>query len=386
MGLLGSLLTVGGAAAGFAVGGPAGAKLGAAIGGAAGGALSSSSGSSKAAKINAQAIKDAQGKLDTSYGDAKALQQPYVDFGNQNVNALTGRLGLSPSATATQTSANALTGGQLSQPSQQPATVLPGQQQVMQGSDQAVLNQGLPGAVPQSQVPLPTSGASPQAQPTGTALTAATGSPGAAAPGVDPGTYGGTENPTAPGAFSYTAEDYKESPGLQYALDRSKDVVQSSAAAGGFLNSGATLKELSDRAYQIALGDFNQERQFNYGLNRDARSDYQDNRNYLTSRFDTQTNNLFKGAGVGQNAANTASNAATNYGQQTAGLITQGGQAQANNALTQGQIGSDFASGLGGLISGFLPGTSSAAAPAANGGSNLGQVNYGNSLTSLYRY
>jgi hypothetical protein len=346
-----------------------GAKVGAALGGAAGGALSSSSGSKKATKYQLEALKEARGAIDQGYSDVKGYQDPYLNFGTSSTNALTSRLGLPQRATVASTN-NALTGG--------PAGTSPLEPQVA------------PGAAPQTQ---PQPGATMNAltgAPVIDAPAAPQAPPPAAAPGVDPGTYGTTANPTAPGAFSYGEADYKESPALKAALARAADVVQSSAAAGGSLFSGSTQKELSDRAYEIALGDFNQERQFNYGLNRDARSDYQDDRGYLTGRFDAQTNNLFRGTSVGQGAANVTSGAATQRGNQIAGLVTEGGQVQAQNALTQGQIGSDFATGLGGIIAGAIPGAgvSRAAAQPQNYTSDVGAVNYGNSLrmTSPYRY
>lgn len=366
MGLLSSVLSLGGAAIGGAVGGPAGAKIGAAVGGAAGGALSSSKGSKKATKFQLEALKEARGAIDQGYTDVKGYQDPYLNFGTSSTNALTSRLGLPQPATVSPTT-NALTGGKVEGG---PAGTSPMEPQA-QAQPGTTMN-ALTGA------PVTNSPMAPQA-PTQTA-----------APGVDPGTYGTTANPTAPGAFSYGEADYKESPALKAALARAADVVQSSAAAGGRLFSGATQKELSDRAYQIALGDFNQERQFNYGLNRDQRADYQDDRSYLTGRFDTQTNNLFKGMGVGQGAANVTSSAAIQRGNQIADLVTEGGQVQAQNALTQGQIGSEFATGLGGIISGAIGGggVSRAAAQPVNYTSDLGTVNYGNSLrmTSPYRY
>lgn len=366
MGLLSSVLSLGGAAIGNAIAPGIGGKIGAAAGGALGGALSSSGGSKKATKAQLEALAEARKIQGQTYEDIKGYQRRYADFGTANVNALTGRLGL-PAPTPTVLPANnALTGGATAPP---PNVVSnPG----AEGGVNALTGAATTAATPVSTMPAP----------------APTAPTAPAAPGVDPGTYGAPDNPSAPGAFSYGETDYKESPVLKAALARATDVVQSSAAAQGSLFSGNTLKELSDRAYQIALGDFTQERQFNYGLNRDQRADYQNDRDYLTGRFDTQTNNLFRGTSVGQGAANALTGAATRYGDQVAGLVTEGGQVKANNALTQGQIGSDFATGLGGIIAGAIPGGTTPTVARNADISGLGQVNYGNSLrlASPYRY
>ncbi|MBJ7410123.1 MAG: hypothetical protein JHD15_07115 [Phenylobacterium sp.] len=379
MGLLSSVLSVGGAALGGAIGGPAGAKLGASIGGAAGGALSSSKASKKATKAQLAALEEARKIQGQAYTDVKGFQQPYMDFGSSSMNALTSRLGLPQPAAAVAPTNNALTGGPIGTTGGPVSSVQP--------------NPAAPGTFADERFPPPGPAPAVAAAPPSTdapvqTMAAPAPATAPAAPGVDPGTYGSTANPTAPGAFSYGEADYKESPALKAALARATDVVQSSAAAGGRLFSGATQKELSDRAYQIALGDFNQERQFNYGLNRDARSDYETDRGYLTGRFDRQTDNLFRGTSVGQGAAGVVSSAASRYGDQVAGLVTEGGQVRAQNALTQGQIGSDFATGLGGILAGAIGG-GSAPTVARNADMNgLGQVNYGNSLrmTSPYRF
>lgn len=376
MGLLSSVLSLGGAAIGNTIAPGIGGKIGAALGGAAGGALSSSSGSKKATKAQLEALAEARGIQKQAYTDVQGYQKPYMDFGTSSTNALTSRLGLpAPAATVAPTN-NALTGAPVGTSPTTP-TVVP----------QSVYGDGAFQARPVAAGPSGEVTPQPATVPAPTAPQAPTATATPAAPGVDPGTYGTTANPTAPGAFSYGEGDYKESPGLAGAIKRATDAVQSSAAAGGRLFSGATLKDIADRAYDLSLKDYQGERAFAYGLNRDQRADYQDDRGYLTGRFDTQTNNLFRGTSVGQGAANTVSNAASRYGDQVAGLVTEGGQVKAQNALTQGQIGADFATGLGGLISGAIGGGTPTVARNADI-SGLSQVNYGNSLrlTSPYRY
>jgi hypothetical protein len=351
MGLLKGLLSAGGAVVGGMVGGPAGAKIGASIGGAAGGALSSSGGSKKATQAQLDAIREGRQIAGQAYQDVRDIQSPYTGLGGDSANALTARLGVSPTSLPVSNigGGNALTAGSA-------------------------------GAAPSGSGPLPQSGTSP-------------------------GTYGTTANPSAPtpyaspeapGGFNFDTEAALNSPILQAALERGAGVIQSSAAAKGALNSGATLKALNDFGVRttydflnderdFAYGvnrdqrtDFNTDRGFGYGLSRDARADYQDDRGYLTGRFDRGTDDLFRGVSVGQGAANTVSNAASRYGDQAVGLVRDAGDARATNALTQGQIGSGFATGLGGMLSSLVGGSGGVSRAADISG--LGQANYGNSL------
>lgn len=463
MGLLSSVLSIGGGLIGTAIGGPAGGKIGAAIGGAAGGALSSSKGSSKATKAQLESIAEGRRIAGEAKSEAIGYQQPYMGLGAGSANALSSRLGIpvAPNgATAPPAAANALTmgpapGGPQGPPLASRGSGVPSPDAA--GLDLSALGnsgpnifirdpQGLQYASDDFGGRQAAPNAPPQSQPSpDVPMNALSGGPtGGAATGVDPGTFGSTANPVAPtpytapappptyqpgpaysaptapeayrapSDFQYGANEYKASPGFQYRLDKAVNTVQGSAAAQGSLFSGATLKELSDRASNEAYADFSRERDFalgrytdqrdfnyglsrdaradfqndrgfgrdvysddrdfgygvsrdarrdyedtrgfDYGLSRDARQDYQDDRGYLTDRFDTQTNNLFRGVAVGQGAAGVASGAATRYGDQAVGLATDAGNARAANALTQGQIGADLATGLGGVIAGAIPG------------------------------
>lgn len=390
MGLFSSLLSIGGAALGSVVPG-VGTALGASLGGALGGALESSKGSSKATAAQLQALQEARGIEGKAYQDVRDVQSPYLNFGGGATNALSSRLRITP--TTTPASNNALSGtasptaisaGTTTMPASTgsgadslappgstspPVTADAGTSaQVTQQPGVGVSANALSGAVAGQTPAAPTSPSTTDPNAGG-------------APGVDPGTYGATDNPTAPTPyvrppdFTYSLSDYKASPGYAWQQDQAQKAILSSAGATGALQSGAALKELQDRAQQIAYQDFTGERafaagradnnrQFDYGQSRDARGDYQNNRDYLSNRFDTQTNNLFKASNQGQNAAGTISNAATQYGNQVAGLVTDGGKAQATNALTQGQIGSDLATGLGGIIAGAFPPKAGASANA----------------------
>lgn len=397
MGLLKSLLTIGGTAVGSAFGMP---QVGAAVGGALGGALSSSKGSSKASKAQIAALQEGRRIAGEARDRAVGYQDPYLNLGRGSVNALSGRLGL-PQTGAPAAPANALTSSDpsiyVASPGKMAAAAAnPGAPMASMGKKDggfagtSPMEPGFMDAVGDTFVDPRTGQAPGQGGPP----TDSTGRPMDAQvpmnaltgqPQVDPGTYGTTQNPTAPtpyqrpekfsgpGAFEFDAKKAMDSPILQAALKRARGEVQSSAAAQGSLFSGNTLKDLDDRALEttyrflenerdfaagrhdnernFAAGRYDNERGFDYGQSRDARSDYQDDRGYLTGRFDRGTDDLFRGVGVGQGAAGVASNAETRYGDQAVGLVTEGGQVKAQNALTQGQIGSDFATGLGGVLS-----------------------------------
>jgi hypothetical protein len=465
MGILSSLLTVGGAAIGVqrSADRPAhsSARPLAALGWS---RQTAPSGSKKATQAQIDALNQARAIEGQAYTDAKGYQQPYMDFGGGAINALTGRLGIvQPSSAGATGSSTGVVGAQgfggqggATAAGQDRALATSQGGTIIRGPDGSGIGYtdgdifGGSGATPTGADPRVTrfaadkanggfAGTSPAeggvVQPATT--NALTGAPVGAGP--DPGTFGDTANPSAPqpyvaGApppgysgptsysgptnFSYTLSDYKASPAYQYQLDQANNNILSQMGRTGALNSGAALKALSDRAQNIALGDFTNERafaagQFNadrnfdynaftgdrnfgygvsrdarsdfqndrgfgYGQARDARSDYQDTRDYLTGRSDNQTNNLFRAAGVGQGAANALTGAASRYGDQAAGLVTAQGDAQARNALTQGQIGSDLATGLGGVIAGYVGGRPVPAnANALTGGFNSAAISNG---------
>lgn len=405
MGLLKSLLPVAGAALGSLVGMP---QVGAAAGTALGGALSKSGASSKATAAQLAAIEDAKKRINQSYEDVKGYQNPAYSTLQPGINALTSRLGL---PTATTAPRNALTApGGYAPPGPQAGASdtfdpkAPGSRGEIIGygpTDKPIYANDQRAARDAARTDGGGSGVIDMApQPDGSYA-------------MNPGTYGGGVNPTAPkpyempasyegpqapGAFHYNLDDYTNSPVYRRLLDKGQQSILASSGATGALHSGAALKALEDRAigdtydyidrergfeygkYRDEMGDYRDQRDFGYrratddrgfgyGLTRDARSDYQDDRNYLTNRFDTGTDNLFRYTGIGQGAANALTGAATRYGDTIAGLITDGGDVRATNALTQGGVGSDLTGDIGGLIAGlFTPG---------GGGSSSGSV-YGN--------
>lgn len=180
--------------------------------------------------------------------------------------------------------------------------------------------------------------------------------------GADAGSFGNVVNPTynqpaysAPGAFNYGLNDYTASPGYQWQLQQGMNAINSSQAARGALDSGATLKSLARYAQGLAMQDFNAQRQFaadQYNKDRDfgrdvydtdanrARSTYESDRGYLTGRYDNQTSNLSNLAGMGQSAANGLVNAGMNVANQGgAGLVGAGNAAGAAWKLGANAVG-----------------------------------------------
>jgi hypothetical protein len=114
--------------------------------------------------------------------------------------------------------------------------------------------------------------------------------------------------------------DYQEDPGFKFRLAEGQKAIERSAAARGGLNSGATLKALT-----------------NYGQGA-ASEEYQNAYNRFNSDRDQRFNRLASIAGVGQTATNQVSQA----GQSAANAIGQSqmavGNANAANAIAQGNV------------------------------------------------
>ena len=134
---------------------------------------------------------------------------------------------------------------------------------------------------------------------------------------------------------NFGMQDFQEDPGYQFALDQGQRGIQGSAAAGGSLLSGATLK---------ALTRFNQDT---------ANNQYQNSFDRFNQNKTQNMNALFNLSGVGQqsagaigaynmNANNQIAGNLMNLGAAKAGLLQQAGNAQASgviggaNALSQG--------------------------------------------------
>lgn len=134
---------------------------------------------------------------------------------------------------------------------------------------------------------------------------------------------------------NFGMQDFQEDPGYQFALDQGQRGIQGSAAAGGSLLSGATLK---------ALTRFNQDT---------ANNQFQNSFDRFNQNKTQNMNALFNLSGIGQqsagqigaynmNANNNIANNLNTLGMAKGGLLQQAGNAQASgvmggaNALMQG--------------------------------------------------
>lgn len=177
-----------------------------------------------------------------------------------------------------------------------------------------------------------------------------------------PGTYGSVSSPTyqTPDEYSYTTDDFKASPGFQFQLDQALKGTMATAAQTGSLRSGAAAKALQDRAQSMAYQDFANERAFDYGSNLDRqkllRSNYENDRNYLSQRYDQGTSDIFRYTGMGQNALNTTTNAVQGYGDGAAQAHIDQGSADAQAAVAKGDIWSGLVSNIGGMASSVIGG------------------------------
>lgn len=365
-GFLSTLLTLGGTIVGNMIAPGIGGAIGGALGSAVGGAVDQSGASKTAANDQVAAQQAAIAAREKAAAQVGVLQAPYVQAGYTGLNALTSRLGLPGGAVASAVDASRAAGptgipNALSPSSGPPPVTVPyaGPNALSPaGTGPTIEPTMATGGDPPGQ-PQPQTAIQPVAQPAQptNALQPSTGP--ASGAGIDPGTYGSTANPVAPtpGRFSFTQGDYEATPAYQYQQDQARKATIAAASATGALQSGAAMKALQDRAQNIAYQDFTGERAFNanqFNLDRNFNQNvYADARNYLTSRFDTQTNNLFKYTGQGEGATTAVGNALVGAGTGVAAADAAIGNAQAGNALQQGQIGSNLAGQVGGLASSF---------------------------------
>jgi hypothetical protein len=130
--------------------------------------------------------------------------------------------------------------------------------------------------------------------------------------------------------WSFTPQQYVESPGFNYLLDRTLAQVQARAAAGGYRLSEATLQRMTDATRGMLSQDYYQQQ----GV---SRANYESDRDWRTS-------GLTSLGGWGQAAAGQVGAAGQNY-------ATQGGNALlahgANQVAGARGVASDFNSLLG---------------------------------------
>jgi hypothetical protein len=117
----------------------------------------------------------------------------------------------------------------------------------------------------------------------------------------------------------------KAQPGYQFGIDEGSNTIQRSAAAGGSLNSGGTLK---------ALDRFGQ--------------------NYASGQLNNAFNRLATLAGFGQVGNQQTAQAGQNYANQAGDNMLSAGRAQAQGAFNQSQIGSGLLGNLAGIGTNLL--------------------------------
>lgn len=292
------------------------------VGGSIVGGLISSSGAQSAADTQAQAADSAsqlqylsqqealqQQLQEFDYG--QELQNPQLQAGSYARQALEQGLGLPQTPLSTM---NIPGGGTI-----QGTNYLPGG--------------GVPGMVPAAA----TGGLDPRLH--GGLGPANIPSPGSVAPipGSTPG-EGGFGNLFQP--FNYTADQYHQSPGYQFALDQGLQTIQNNAAARGMTLSPNTIKDLSSYATGMANQDYQQAYQNAYNAYTQNQSNTINALSSMAGYGNAAATNMASQAGTtGSNISNLLSTTASNIGANTIG---------AGNALAAGTVGS--ANALGGTI------------------------------------
>lgn len=150
----------------------------------------------------------------------------------------------------------------------------------------------------------------------------------------------------------FTAADFTEDPGYQFALTQGQQALQRAQAAGGGLVSGAAVKALTD----YNQGEADQQYQNAYDR-------------YNTNQTNTY-NRLTGQANQGQTATSTIANVTTGAANNISDLDTQIGNADAANSTQQGNIASSALGSLSnptGAVQNYL----------SSSGTGLGSVNGG---------
>ena len=147
---------------------------------------------------------------------------------------------------------------------------------------------------------------------------------------------------TAPGgslAQNFSLSDLTQDPGYQFDLQQGTQAVQRSAAAAGTLNSGGTLKAISNYTTGLASNEINN------AYNR-----------YITNQ-NNQFNRLSSLAGIGTNALGQSVNAGSNYTNASTQLSDNTANQVSNNQLTTTVAAGNATAG--GVVGGanFLNGT-----------------------------
>ena len=141
----------------------------------------------------------------------------------------------------------------------------------------------------------------------------------------------------APGEFEYsqTIGDFLD-PSMRFQMEQAMRPIESSAAAGGSLGSGATLKALQDRGQQIANMNYgqafdrmNQDKSFTY-------NQYLNNANMRRQQLQDQANQLLNITNTGYNATQNLASARDALGARQADTALQVGNVPSNAAIGHG--------------------------------------------------
>jgi hypothetical protein len=207
------------------------------------------------------------------------------------------------------------------------------------------------------------------------ALQAGLGLPQTALPGgttLGAATSGPLSNLFTP--FSFTADQYKQSPGYQFALQQGLGTIQNNAAAKGMLLSPNTIKDLEAYGTGLASQDYQQAYQNAATADAQNRSNILNTLGMQAGQGATATSGLASGIGTaGTNIANLYSGLGGALGGNIlgAGNAAAAGRIGATNALTGGMGnisnllsayrlmgggGGGLGAGLGDLLSGISPG------------------------------
>jgi len=141
----------------------------------------------------------------------------------------------------------------------------------------------------------------------------------------------------APGEFEYsqTIGDFLD-PSMDFQMEQAMRPIESSAAAGGSLGSGATLKALQDRGQQVANMNYgqafdrmNQDKSFTY-------NQYLNNATMKRQQLKDQENQLLNIANTGYNATQNVAGARDALGTRNAGAYMQAGNIPSSAAIGHG--------------------------------------------------
>lgn len=140
--------------------------------------------------------------------------------------------------------------------------------------------------------------------------------------GLAPGATGGIPHGSLTAPF--TAAKYHESPGYKFQLQQGEDAVLNNASSLGGVNSGNTLKALTQYGQGVANQDYQQ-----------AYNNYTSNQNNIFQR-------LFSLVGTGQNAAAAQGGFGADFANAVSGNNNAIGNATAAGSVAQGNNLSNF--------------------------------------------